>query len=125
MFGWFKRGSGGQSRTIEREFNTVIAGVDHVQDGVTLVRQLRVGDNVRFSREPANPHDKNAIAILTSGGERIGYLPARIAADITRALEYDNGKLSKATVTEKLAEGRDNKKFNAVLQFKLIRDRRR
>jgi HIRAN domain len=109
MFGWLKRSFSGKGRTIEREFNTVIAGVDHAPNGVALVRQLRVGDTVRLSREPANPHDKNAIAVLMNSGERIGYLPARIAADVTRALEEDNGNLSEVTVTEKLAEGRDTK----------------
>ena len=128
MFDWFKRKSvspGAKSEIIRREYTTAIAGIECTPKGVALVRRLRVGDVVRLIRESDNMHDKNALAVCNKAGERIGYVPAGIAAEVARALDEDNGILSTATVIEKPALGRDHKKFNAVLRFHLVRQRRR
>ena len=128
MFDFLRRifgPSGAQSGTLTREYNTTIAGIDHAANGVALVRQLRVGDRLRLLREPENPHDKNALAVVNAEGQRLGYIPARIAADVSRALDDDGGKIGPVKVMEKTAEGRDQKRFNAVVQFHLTRQRRR
>lgn len=125
MFGWFSAKRLTASGPIRREFNTTIAGVDLMPNGTSLVRELKTGDRVFLVREPNNPHDSNAIAVANEAGFRFGYIPARIAADVTRALEQDDGALSNAVVVEKLAEGRDTKRFNAVVKFVLTRNRRR
>jgi single-stranded-DNA-specific exonuclease len=125
MFGWFRRKSVAPNASIlEREYNTCIAGVERVPDGIELVRKLRVGDQVYLVREPDNPHDRNAIAVLNTAKQKLGYIPARIAADLARALEEDSGTLSNATVMEKTASGRDHKRYNASLRFHLARVRR-
>ncbi len=110
---------------LKREFNTLIAGVEYVPDGVALLRQLCVGDRVKLLREPDNQHDKNAVAVLNEAGQKLGYIPAKIAAELARSLEHDDGRVSNVLVVEKVAPGREEKRFNAVLRFELIRRRRR
>jgi HIRAN domain len=126
MFGWFwkKPAGSAQSGTIEREYNTSIVAIEHTPNAVELVRDLKVGDQVHLVREPNNPHDRNAIAVCNVAGQKIGYISARIAVDVTRALDEDSGKLTRATVTEKLAQGRDQKRFGADICFQLTRLRR-
>jgi hypothetical protein len=41
--------------------------------------RCRPGDRLRLMREPRNPHDPNAIAIVTERDIRVGYLSARYA----------------------------------------------
>lgn len=40
----------------------------------------RPGDRLRLVREPKNIHDRNAIAIVTERGVRVGYLSRRYAS---------------------------------------------
>jgi hypothetical protein len=114
-----------QSETITRECYFEIRGVEYVPNGVTLVRALHVGEEVLFVREPDNPHDKKAVAVVNSAGQRMGYVPAYLAADLVRALDQDKGKMTAARVVRKIAEGREHKRFNALLHFHLERQRRR
>jgi hypothetical protein len=38
-----------------------------------------IGDTVYRTRDPGNPADPNALAVLNGGGEQIGYVPYRLA----------------------------------------------
>jgi hypothetical protein len=42
--------------------------------------EVAPGDTVFAVREPQNPHDANAIAVVNQEGQRIGYLPRELAA---------------------------------------------
>jgi hypothetical protein len=42
---------------------------------------LEPGEAVNLVREPDKAHDRNAIAVVTLGGERAGYLPREVAAE--------------------------------------------
>ena len=71
MFNWFKREpkpKPAQSQTIAREYNVLIAGVDYAPNGVALVRQLRVGDEVLFVREPDNLMTRTLLQYTTLKG---------------------------------------------------------
>jgi len=48
-----------------------IVGESHYQDAI---RRCRQGDRVILKREPENPYDENAVAVLREDGETIGYL---------------------------------------------------
>jgi single-stranded-DNA-specific exonuclease len=48
-----------------------IVGESYRQDAI---RHCRQGDRVILRREPENPHDANAVAVLREDGEQIGYL---------------------------------------------------
>lgn len=50
-----------------------LAGFQH-HDGPELWHYLTVGDDLQLTREPANPHDPNAIRIDWNG-RKLGYLP--------------------------------------------------
>jgi hypothetical protein len=40
-----------------------------------VFRRLRVGQPLLLVREPDNPHDELAIAVLTGDGHKLGYIP--------------------------------------------------
>ena len=48
-----------------------IVGESHYQGAIWHCRK---GDRVILQREPENPHDENAVAVLREDGEQIGYL---------------------------------------------------
>ena len=48
---------------------------------------LRVGERLVLRREPANPHDSNAIEIVTSTGVKLGYVPRVAARDLAPRLD--------------------------------------
>ena len=68
-------------------------------------QRMRAGDRLRLAREPANPHDANAVRIEWQG-HMLGYVPRKDNADLARQL--DNGATVEAKVTalQKLANGR-------------------
>lgn len=48
-----------------------------------LIRKLRVNDMLELVQELDNPHDQNAIKIVTKEGEQAGYVPRDLAADLS------------------------------------------
>lgn len=78
------------------EFHTKVAGVSF--DGrQRIVRQTRVGENLSLVRDPNNPYDRNAIMVLNSRGNQLGFIPKEIASDL--ASDMDSGSKYIATVT--------------------------
>jgi hypothetical protein len=66
-------------------------------DGGQLWGELRVGDPLRLVREPANPHDANAIRVEWK--ERmLGYVPRRDNTHLAR--QMDRGAAIEARITE-------------------------
>lgn len=51
-----------------------------------VVHQIRVGDSLTLQREPANPHDANAIRVLWQD-RMLGYVPRRENRAIARAMD--------------------------------------
>jgi hypothetical protein len=73
----------------EQEFKTRVAGVTYCNadgtDRQSLLKKCRPGEEGELRREPDNPQDKFAIAVVTARGEVLGYTPAgdrRLANDI-------------------------------------------
>ena len=65
----------------------IIAGSSYC-DKATLA-QLQVGTRFEVSREPDNPHDKDAVK-LTYNGEKIGYIPKQDCTAFVVALKLKN-----------------------------------
>lgn len=63
-----------------------IAGVFYY-DARAVAPQLDEGCPLALRREPGNPHDGNAVEILTEGGVKLGYIPRRLNAGIARRLD--------------------------------------
>lgn len=51
-----------------------------------VVSAIRVGDALSLQREPANPHDPNAIQVLWQG-HLLGYVPRRENKAVARAMD--------------------------------------
>lgn len=56
--------------------------------GAALWAELKVGDSVLLTREPDNPHDRNAVRVDWRG-QPLGYLPR--AQNAAVAIEMDRG----------------------------------
>ncbi len=76
-------------------FSCYAAGFQYYE-GPSLINSLRAGDQLVLTREPANPHDDKAIAVYTSCGGKLGYIPAYI--NETPALQMDAGRKFAAQV---------------------------
>jgi len=65
------------------------------------------GRELELRRDPANPHDPNAIAVFPAGGgEQLGWVPRELAAEL--APELDAGRSWAAVVLrERRASPRD------------------
>lgn len=113
-----------KSGAVTSQFHTLMAGVHQLPGAVQRVRALRCGDEVTLVREPDNAYDKNAVAVFSVKGERLGYIPATVAVDLARAMDEDDAKV-RAIVVEKLGTGRDVKRFNALLHIHQVRRSRR
>lgn len=65
--------------------------------GKALRDQLRTGDALRLVREPANPHDGNAIRVEWKD-QMLGYVPRRDNAHLAR--QMDRGAAIEARITD-------------------------
>lgn len=58
--------------------------------------RLKVGDALELAREPANPHDANAVSVLWRG-HKLGYVPRRDNAALAWGL--DRGEPLRARIS--------------------------
>jgi hypothetical protein len=73
-----------------------IAGLQYYQ-GSALLAKLKKGQRLILKREPANPHDRLAIAVYTAARDKLGYLPRRLN-EIPASL-MDSGHRLEAVIT--------------------------
>lgn len=64
-------------------------------DGKALWDDMKPGDTLMLVREPANPHDANAVRVEWNGSH-LGYIPRRENADVAR--QMDRGAPVKARI---------------------------
>lgn len=74
-------------------------------EGRSVWPRMKAGDALTLAREPANPHDANAIRIEWQG-HMIGYLPRRENADIARQMDLGARPAARITRLEQAANGR-------------------
>ena len=84
-------------------FDTHIAGTTHIQGIEELEPHLNIDDKLDFFREPENWYDKKAIAIKTTAGVKIGYVPQQDNVIFARLM--DAGKLLFGRVSHKEKKG--------------------
>lgn len=87
---------------MDRAFGLNEDGSDRQQ----LIAECKPFQRVSLHREPQNKHDMNSVSVVTEGGQRIGYLARRIAAEV--APQMDAGRCWAAVVQriEPTATGR-------------------
>jgi hypothetical protein len=64
---------------------SLTAGLAH-HDAKEVWPELRPGDRLELRREPANPHDPNAVQVWREG-RLLGYLPRADNRDVARQLD--------------------------------------
>ena len=55
---------------------------DDGSDRQAIIQRCRVGDLLVLQHDPDNPHDINAIRVLTQGGEQVGHLERNFAGQV-------------------------------------------
>jgi len=73
-----------EGQIMTKEWQFYIAGVRH-HDIHKVVDELKVEGRLSLSLEPTNKYDPNAVRI-ESEGTMIGYVPAKISAQVTAAV---------------------------------------
>lgn len=82
-----------------------VAGFRHHEGMWPAVFQgLREGVALRLRREPLNPHDKDAVAILTKDGYKIGYLPRAVNSILAGFLDRNLPLLAVVTAADSNAK---------------------
>ena len=89
---------------IEEETSTKIVGVTF-DNRQALVRNLVGGDRLELVREPGNPCDCNAVAVM-DGNDHLGYIGRELAYGLAR--EMDDGVLFEAFVSSVTGGGYDS-----------------
>ncbi len=74
-----------------KDFYTKIVGVTAKNaDGVsrqTVIQTLRIGQKLHLQREPGNPHDPEAIRVITPKRVVVGYIHAKMANDLAPVID--------------------------------------
>jgi hypothetical protein len=83
-----------------------VAGAAGFHDDVLQSDGAQPGSALVLRRDPGNEHDPNAIAVLVSGGDQLGWVPREVAAEL--AGDLDAGRPWGAVVLrERRASPRD------------------
>jgi hypothetical protein len=82
-----------------------VAGAARHHAGALASDAAEPGRPLELRRDPANPHDPNAIAVL-AGGEQAGWVPRELAAEIAPALDAGE-PYSAVVLREQRASPRD------------------
>ncbi len=61
---------------------TRIAGFNHHKGAAEALMPMKAETRLLLVEEPTNPHDKNAVAIVTATGLMLGYVPAVDAPNV-------------------------------------------
>ena len=94
------------------QFHTKLAGVSF-NDRAQLLKSLQKDERLELKREPENPFDENAIAVLTTDSQQLGYLNRRLAAALAPIM--DKGAAYYAQVSELTGGGDKNHGLNIVV----------
>lgn len=90
-----------------------INGATFIDGAKDIINTLNVGDELALLREPDNPFDSLAVAILHN--TKIGYLPRNTAFLISELL--DNGILVKCVVDEITGKDKPNQGCNIIMRW--------
>ncbi|MDD3228906.1 MAG: HIRAN domain-containing protein [Oscillospiraceae bacterium] len=61
------------------QFHTKVAGVTF-DNRQRLIRRMTEGESISLQRDPRNEYDKNAIMVINSAGNQIGFISKELAA---------------------------------------------
>ncbi len=85
-----------------RHFYTKIAGISHYQEAAGHCEPFEL---LRLVRDYNNPRDYNAVAVISDRRELLGYLKAKVAAELAKELR--TGVETAAWISEITGGGED------------------
>ena len=97
-----------------REFCLKVVGVTF-NGRQEIVSNLKPGEVLKFNPEPNNPHDSNAVAVMTGDGKIVGHVPRECNEEIFNNLTGNLGKYQ--VQVDSVTGGGDN--FNFGLKIKV------
>jgi hypothetical protein len=95
-------GGGTSARIVVQ--NAPLAGFVYY-DGKDVWDRMKRGDRLLLVREPANPHDPNAVRIEWQG-RMLGYVPRKDNADLARQMDHGARVTARVTELNKAPNGR-------------------
>lgn len=69
-------------------------------DGQKLITLLKKGDHLLWTREKENKYDSNAILLMNSSKQKLGYIPATTAKDLASNIDNGTTKTMEVVVSE-------------------------
>lgn len=94
---------------------TKVVGVTY-ENRQAIIKKMRDGESLILQREPDNDYDKNAIKVIRSDGQKIGYLNKDLAVKIQQY--FNDTKLLRADVMEIV--GKSYKDFSLGVVIKIL-----
>ncbi len=90
--------------------HTVVVGGRHHDGAIPRTCKLRKGEALVLMREPSNPYDKNAVAVMATDGQKLGYIPRQDAPLVAKALDsnLEVSAICRAAGTTSMAVTWDN-----------------
>jgi len=73
-----------------KQVRTRIAGFNHHDGAPKALMTMRPQTRLLLVPEPKNPHDRNAIRIITTAGQMLGYVPTVDAPGVHERLRDKN-----------------------------------
>jgi HIRAN domain len=86
-------------------------------DGKDVWDNIRAGDRLTLVREPANPHDANAIR-LEWQGHMLGYVPRKENVDLARQMDLGAPAEARITGLSKSGNGRNRISYEIYVPLK-------
>ena len=86
-------------------------------DAQAVWDQMKTGDRLTLAREPANPHDTNAVR-LEWQGRMLGYVPRKDNADLARQMDHGARVEARITALERFANGRHRISYEIYVPLK-------
>lgn len=69
------------------QLRTAIVGGQYHPGALERARKLKARERLVLMREPTNPHDKNAVAVMTEDGLKLGYVPRTDSPAVAKVLD--------------------------------------
>lgn len=86
-------------------------------DGLDVIEELTLGQNVDLIKEINNPYDEKAVAIYYKG-KKLGYIPASHNSIISTLLYYGHGDIFEARIQMVNTEQHPERQFRVVVKVK-------
>jgi hypothetical protein len=96
--------------------NAPLAGFVYY-DGKAVWEKMKPGDRLTLVRDPANPHDPNAIRIEWQGN-MLGYVPRKDNADLARQMDFGAPAEARITALNKASNGRNRISYEIYVPLK-------